>query len=102
MCHKPKCNCRERIIFTPKQFQVEIGSIQSKLQKTDKATQTAWNKFPKPAINATVPFKGMTVIAKIENPKVGQVTTNILKSISGGRIVSLTDMHGNGLRLEVM
>ena len=44
----------------------------------------------------------MAVSAKTKNPKVGQATTNILKSISGGTILSLTDMHGRGLRLKVM
>ena len=39
---------------------------------------------------------------KTKNPKVGSATTNILKSISGGKVLSLTDMHGNGLRLKVM
>ena len=67
-----------------------------------KGTQTAWNKFLRPAINATAPFIGMAVSAKTKNPKVGQATTNILKSISGGKILSLTDMHGHGLRLKVM
>ena len=44
----------------------------------------------------------MPVTAKTKNPKVGQATTNILKSISGGKTLSLTDLHGNGLRLKVM
>ena len=44
----------------------------------------------------------MAVGAKSKNPKVGQATTNILKSISRGKILSLTDLHGNGLRLKVM
>ena len=44
----------------------------------------------------------MTVSAKTKIPKVGQATTNSLKSISGGKILSLTDMHGRGLRLKVM
>ena len=81
---------------------LEGGSIKSKLQKILRGTQTAWNKFLKPAINATAPFIGMAVSAKTKNPKVGAATTNILKSISGGKILSLTDMHGNGLRLKVM
>ena len=71
-------------------------------KKIFKGTQTAWNKFLKPAINATAPFIGMAVSAKTKNPKVGQATTNILKSISGGKVLSLTDIHGNGLRLKVM
>jgi len=48
------------------------------------------------------PHIGMAVGAKTRNPKIGAATTNILKSISGGKILSLTDMQGNGLRLKVM
>ena len=44
----------------------------------------------------------MAVGAKTRNPKIAQATTNILKSISGGKRLSLTDLHGNGLRLKVM
>ena len=99
MCHNPKCNCQKQINFAPKQFQLEGGSIKSKLQKIFRGTQTAWNKFLKPAVNVVAPFIGMAVSAKTESPKVGQGTTNILKSISGGKILSLT-MHGNGLRIK--
>ena len=81
---------------------LEGGSIKSKLQKILEGTQPAWNKFLKPAINATAPFLGLAVSAKTEKPKVGQATTNILKSISGGKILSVTNLHGNGLRLNVM
>ena len=69
----------------------------------NKGSQTALNKFLKPAVNVAAPFIGMAVSAKTKNPKVGAATTNILKSISGGKILSLTDMHsGAGLRLRVM
>ena len=102
MCHNRKCNCQKQLTFTPKQFQLEGGSIKKILQKFFRWTQTAANKFLKPAIKATAPFIGMAVSAKTENPKVGQATTNILKSISSGKILSLTDIHGNGLRSKVM
>ena len=88
--------------FYFKQLQFEGGSNKCKLQKTFRGTQTAQNKFLKRAVNVAAPFTGMTVSAKTKNPKVGQATTNILKSISGGRILSLTDMHGRELRLKVM
>ena len=101
-CLNPKCGCQKIITFTPRQYMLEGGSIRSKLQKIFRGTKTAWDKFLKPAINATAPFIGMAVSAKSRNPKVGQATTNILKSISGGKILSLTDMHGRGLRLKVM
>ena len=44
----------------------------------------------------------MAVSSKTKNPRVGQATTNILKSLTVGKILSLTDMHGRGLRLKVM
>ena len=75
----------------------------SKLQKIFKGTQTAWNKFLKPAIYASaLPFIGMAVGAKSKDAKVGAATTNILKSLTGRKILSLTDMRGRGLRLKVM
>ena len=70
--------------------------------KNFEGTQTVWNKLLKTTKNATAPCIGMAVSAKNKNPKVGQATTNIIKSISGGKILSLTDMHGRGLRLTVI
>ena len=102
MCHNPKCNYQKQITFTPRQFQLEGGSINSKLQKIFRGTQTAWNKVLKPAVNVAAPFIGMAVGAKTKNPKVAAATTNILKSTSGGKILNLTDLHCNGLRLGVM
>ena len=101
-CPNPKCNCPKIITFTPHQYMLEGGSNKCKLQKTFKGSQTAWNKFLKSAIDATVPFIGMAVSAKTKIPKVGQATTNILKNIGGRKILSLTDMHGHGLRPKVM
>ena len=101
-CPNPKRGCQKIITFTSHQYMLEGGSIKSKLQKIFKRTQTAWNKFLKPAINATAPFVGMAVSAKTKNPKVGQATTNIMMSMSGGKILPLTDLQGRGLRLKVM
>ena len=102
MYHNPKCNCQKQFTFTPKLVQLEGGSRKDKLQKLFKVSQTAWNIILKAAINVTAPFIGMAVSAKTKTQKVGQATTNILKSISGGKISSLTDMHGHGLRLKVL
>ena len=43
----------------------------------------------------------MAVSAKTKTPKIGQATARILRNIIGGKILSLTDMHENGLRLKV-
>ena len=101
-CPNPKGGCQKIITFTPHQYMLEGGLIKSKLQKLFNGAKTAWNKFLKPTINARAPFIGMAVSAKTKIPKVGQAKTNILKSISGGKKLSLTDMHGRGLRLKVM
>ena len=101
-CPNLKCNCQKIIIFTPEHYVLEGGSIKSKLRKQIKWTQTAWNKFLKPANNATAPIISMAVSAKIKDPRVGQLTTNVLKSKSGGKILGFTDMDANGLRLKVM
>ena len=76
--------------------------LKNKLRKVFKRTQTVWNKCSKPAVKVTAPFIGMALRSKTKNPKVGAATTNILKSISGGKNLTLTDMHGRGLRLKVM
>ena len=100
--HTHKCNCQKQITFTPRQFHFEGGSIKSKLKSSFKGTKTAWDEFLKPALNMAGPSFGMAVSTKTKNPKIGHATANILKSVSGGKIMSLTDMPGNGLRLKVM
>ena len=48
------------------------------------------------------PLISAAVAAKTKNPQSAQVTNSILKSLTVGKILSLTDIHGNGLRLRVM
>ena len=102
-CPNPKCGCQKIITFTPHQYMLEGGSIKNKLQKIFKGTQTAWNKFIKPGLKMATPMISAAVAAKTKNPQSAQVTNSILKSLTGGKILSLTDMHsGAGLRLRVM
>ena len=102
MCHNHKCNCQKQKTFTPKQFQLEGSCSKNTMKKNFKGPQTAWKKFLKPAVDIAAPFIGIAVGAKTKNPKVAQATTTILKSICGVKVLSLTDIHGNGLRLKVM
>ena len=48
------------------------------------------------------PLISAAVVAKTKNPQSAQVTNSILKSLTSGKTLSLTDMHGNGLRLKVL
>ena len=102
MCHNAKCKCQKQITFTPNQFQLEGGSIKSKLQKIFRGTESAWNKFIKPGLKMATPLISAAVAAKTKNPQSAQVANTILKSLTGWKILSLTDMHGRGLRLKVM
>ena len=103
MCANKNCNCQKQITFTPRQYMLEGGSIKTKLKKILKGTQKAWDSLLKPALNIASPYVGMAVSAKTKNPKTGQATGNILKSISGGKILTLTDQYsGIGVRLKVM
>ena len=101
-CHNPKCKCQKQITFSPNQFQLEGGSIKNKLKSIFRGTKTAWDKFIKPGLKMATPLISAAVAAKTKNPASAQVTNTILKSLTGGKVLSLTDMHGNGLRLKVM
>ena len=73
-----------------------------KLQKIFKGTQTAGNEFIKPGLQIATPLISAAFAAKTKNPQTAQTRTNILKSISGRKVLSLTDMHGHGLRSKAM
>ena len=98
MCPKPKCKCRKQNFFTLRQFQPAGSGFKIKIRRSFPGTQTTWNKLSKPASNIASPYIGMPVLAKIKNQKLGEATSNILKSIPGGETSSPTDTQGNGLR----
>ena len=92
MCRNPKCKYQKQLPFNPRQLQLEGNGFKHTMKKIFKGSQTAGNKFLKPAVNTLAPVIGMALGAKTKNPKVAQATTNILKSISGGKIF-VTDRH---------
>ena len=99
---RPKCNCQKIITFTPHQYMLEGGSIKSKLQKIFRGTRKAWDSFNKPGLKMATPLISAAVAAETKNPQSAQITNNILKPLTGSKILSLTEMHGRGLRLKVM
>ena len=101
-CHNPKCKFQKQITFSPNQFQLEGAGFKNIMRKILKGCQTAWNKFLKPTIKTLAPVIRMAVGAKSKNKQIGAATTNILNRLTGSKRMSLTDMHGKGLRLKVM
>ena len=61
-----------------------------------------WNNFVKPGLKIATPIVSSGVAAKTKNPQSAQITSNISKSLTGGKVLSLTDLYGNGLRLKFM
>ena len=102
MCHNPKCKCQKQITFSPNQFQLEGAGFKNTMKKIFKGSQTAWNKFIKPGLKMATPLISAAVAAKTKNPQSAQVANTILKPLTGGKTLSLTDIHGRGLRLKVM
>ena len=61
-----------------------------------------WNVFIEPGLRIATPIISAGVAAETENPQSAQKTSKLLKSVTGGKIFNLTDMHGKGLGLRVI
>ena len=101
-CPNPNSGCQKIINFTPYQYMLEGGSIKSRLEKIFRRTKKAWDSFIRPGLKMATPLISAAVAAKTKNPQSAQITNSILKSLTGGKFLSLADMHGHGLRLKVM
>ena len=60
------------------------------------------NNFIKPGLKKASPIISAGVAAKNKISQAGQVTSSFLKPLTGGKVLNLTDLHGNGLRLKVI
>ena len=72
------------------------------MKKTYSSTSEAWDEFLKPALSLTAPAIGMASASKTKHPKIGLAAKNFSKSISNGKLLSLTDMQEIGLRLGIL
>ena len=72
------------------------------MRKKIKGFENLWNNYIKPRLTIATPNFSIGVAAKTKNPQSAQTTSNILTSLTGGNNLSLTDMHGNELRLGIM
>ena len=102
MCHNPKYNCQKQSTFSPKQFQLEGNGFENTIKKIFQGSQAACNRFLKPALKIASPIVSAGVGMKKKNPQSAHATSNVLKSLTGCKILLLSDMHGRGLRLKVM
>ena len=70
---------------------LEGGSMKSKLQKFFKGIKKVWDSFIKPGLKLATPLISAAVAAKTKNPQSAQITNIILKTLTSGKILSLTD-----------
>ena len=80
----------------------KVDRLKLNFRKFSGELKKAWDRFIKPGLKLATPLISAAIAAKTKNPQSAQVTSSILKSLTGGKIFSLTDMHGHGLRLKVM
>ena len=79
-----------------------VDQLNLNFKKFSQEQKKAWDTFIKPGLKLATPLISAAVAAKTKSPQSAQITNTILKSFTGGKILSLTDMHGHGLRLKVM
>ena len=78
------------------------GSIKSKLKSIFRGTRKAWVSFIKPGSKMATLLISAAVAAKTMGPQSAQKTSNLMETLTGAEILSLTDMHRKGLRRKVM
>ena len=62
--------------------------IKNKLKSIFRWRQAAWKELSRPTPNANVPIICTALGAKTKHPAHGKATTDIFKSVSGGKILS--------------
>ena len=102
-CPNSEWNRQKQLTFNRRHFQMEGARFKNEMFKIFGGIRTAWIEYLKPAVIKLAPIKVMPMRARIKKPQVAQATTKVFKSISGDKILSLTDMHtGVGPILLVM
>ena len=91
-CNSTFCPFVSSSLCVSRQFQLVGSGFKKELQKRYRGTKKL-DEFPKPALNMTAIAIGMALANKTKNPQFGQAAISFLKSISGGMILSLTEMH---------
>ena len=105
-CPNPKCGCQK--IFFLLHINICLREIRLKTnykkfsQERKKLGIALLKLHHLYGLKMATPLISAAIAGKTQNPQSAQVTNSILKSLTGGKVLSLTDMHGKGLRLKVM
>ena len=96
-----ECKCQKQCTFSPKQFQLEGGVFKKTMKKVFKGTEKMWDIFIKPGLKIATPIISAGVAAKTKNLQSAAVTSNSLKWLTSGKILTYMQ-SGAGLRLRGM
>ena len=97
----PNVNVKNKVLLLLDNFSLKELDLKLNYRELLKSFKQLGINFLKTAPDMTTPLVGMAVGAKTKNPQVAQATTNILKTVSAGKLLRLTNMHGHGLQLRV-
>ena len=100
-CHGPECKSQKHTTFTPRQFQLDGSGFRNTMKIIFEGNEKIWNIFIKPGLKIATPIISAGVAAKTKEPQSAEIASNILKSLTYGKILSLTDMYANRLRVKV-
>ena len=79
-----------------------MDQLKVNCKKFSEKRKKIWDSFIKPDSKMATPLISAAVAAKTKNLQWAQIRNNNLESLTGGKVLSLTDMHGNGLPLRAM
>ena len=94
-----KLQLTKPITFTLKHIQLEGSGFENIKKKVFRGCEKMWNNFINSGLKIATPIFSAGVAGKTKNPYSAQITSNFLKSLTGGKNLSLIDMHGFCLKL---
>ena len=101
LCQNPYCKGQKDISFFSRQFRPEGAGFRNTTKKIFQGTGKMWNNFIKPVLKIATPIISAGVAVKTKTAQSAQTNSNVLESLTGGEMLSLIDIYGNGLRSKV-
>ena len=102
LCPNLNCKRQKQCTFNPRQFHLEGSGFTNIMRKIFKGIEKILKNFIETGLKIATLLIPAGISAKTKIPQSAQITSKILKSLTGCKILSLRDLHGNGLRLNVM
>ena len=93
-------NVKSKLLLLQSNFNWKVVVLRIQWKKYSKVSKKCWIYCFKPGLKIATLVITAGIVAKMKTPQACQVTSNILKSLTGGKNLSLTDMHGRCLTIK--